>query len=118
MPKPIRLYTSSQPAARAFAELLADNLPQPVLVHELDELPAPDPLRRQRLRTELGVLRQQLDTVLYLLTVGESEPRRYEQELTLLRQDRTRIEGLMAEVEQQMKAAGLAVAPQEGGEPR
>lgn len=120
MPQPIHLYTSAQPGpARAFAELLADNLPKPVLVHPLSALPPPDRQRptRQQLRAELGVLREQLDSVNYLLGVGESQPRRYAQEIELLRADRTRIEGLVAGLEQQLAAmADPAARPQEGGQ--
>ncbi|SHL87085.1 hypothetical protein [Hymenobacter psychrotolerans] len=117
----ITLYTSdaSVQQFRAFGDVLSRQLAQPVHLRPLSELPPPNPLRRQQqLRAELGTLQAQLDSVDYLLTVGQSEPRRYEQELTLLRQDRTRIEGVMAGVEQQLREAGRAAGPQEGGEPR
>lgn len=107
MPTPIHhLYAALNSPLRDVAEQLADNLARPVVLQDISALPAPDTQRptRQQLRTELGVLRHQLDTVLYLLEVGESQPHRYAQELELLRADRTRIEGLVAGLEQQLAA--------------
>lgn len=107
MPTPIHhLYAALHSPARTLAEQLADNLARPVVLQDISALPAPDTQRptRQQLRTELGVLRHQLDTVVYLLGVGQSQPRRYAQEIELLQADRTRIEGLVAGLEQQLAA--------------
>ncbi|MBC6698897.1 hypothetical protein [Hymenobacter sp. BT190] len=115
MPTPIHhLYAALSSPLRDVAEQLADNLARPVVLQDIAALPAPDTQRptRQQLRAELGVLREQLDTVVYLLGVGESQPRRYAQEIELLQADRTRIEGLVAGLEQQLAAPARR---QEGG---
>jgi hypothetical protein len=90
----INLYASlpHSPAARALADLLRVDTCQPVYLRPLSELPAPDKqhLMRQRLRNERIGLRAQLDSVCYLITLGEQRPYHYGEELTVLRADRDR----------------------------
>ncbi|WBO86269.1 hypothetical protein [Hymenobacter yonginensis] len=112
----LTLYTSNPADAgfRSLAALLSQQ--QPVTLRHLAELPPPDRRRRQQLRAELGVLREQLDSVRYLLGVGQSQPRRYAQEIELLQADCTRIEGLMAGLEQQLAELPPLPEQQEGGQ--
>lgn len=109
MPKlPISLYTSaaSVPAFQSFTDLLGENLDQPVDLKPLDELPAPDQTRKQRLRLELAGLQELRDTVLHCIQVGETDPARFASDLVSMRCDRDQYEFRIEAIEQQLMKGG------------
>lgn len=109
--KPVlTLYTADGPIARAFAQLLAENLTQPVRVRSLSELPAPDTQRptRQQLRQERAALLPALTGLLTTIRQAEGNPLALGQTLPDLRALRERYEGRLAHIQQ-------VLGQQEGG---
>ncbi|MCA8830560.1 hypothetical protein [Hymenobacter pini] len=70
----IRLYSSSEPAAQAFAKTLAENLSGPVEVLPLSQLPPPDKMHLQRLRTERKDLARELQTCRDMIALYSQVP--------------------------------------------
>lgn len=72
----LNLYSSDRPAVLAFAQLLAENLTQPVQVRSLTELPSPDTQRptRQQLRQERAAILPALEGVQANLRQAEGNP--------------------------------------------
>jgi hypothetical protein len=103
MPKdPIKLFTAAPATGgmRSLADLLSQQ--QPVNLSDISDMPAPDTTRptRQQLRTERFGVEAQLDSVLYLIRMGEDNPQRYAETLTELRRDRDRYELRLEEIRQ------------------
>lgn len=108
MNKPIHLYIGAAPSeARALAEHLLGNLPAPVALHDVSELPPPGARPRQQLRKERATLQVELAKARNLLTLSEPYPRLAD-EVAQLRQE-------IAHYEARVQEIGASLDEQEGG---
>ncbi|RSK44687.1 hypothetical protein [Hymenobacter perfusus] len=104
-----RLYTG--PAGRLLADTLASNLTPPARVYPTQELPAPDPHRTQRLRTERAELARALAQDRRLLALAAGQAGRFPQEVADIRADVRRYEQRLAEIELALASAGQKGGP-------
>ncbi|OWP62911.1 hypothetical protein CDA63_11880 [Hymenobacter amundsenii] len=101
----LNLYTSNPADAgfRSLATLLAQE--QPVQLRDLSELPAPDTIRRQRLRTERAALAQKLTADRDLVRLARAHVR-LAPEVADIKYDMSRYEQRIAEIDQQLAQEG------------
>lgn len=105
--QPIRVYTSDRAVQEfiSFVNVLSENLEQPVQLHGLSELPAPNLSRRQQKRAELVGLRAQLEAVLYFIGLVEQRANRFPDSLVALRRERDDYELRILTLEQELGIA-------------
>ena len=102
----IKLYSSDQPAARAFAQVLAENLSQPVQVCSLSQLPSPDTHRptKQQLRSERAALIPAMAGLNENIRLAEDSPNHLSAYLPELHKLRVRYEERLTTIEQLLAA--------------